>query len=210
MGTRKLLVVDLEATCWARGEHVQERMETIEIGALLVDPGGGTPRREFQCFVRPSRHARLSDFCIQLTSIQQSDVDRAPTFAPAFAAFLEWLGEPREVRFASWGDYDRRQLLRDCDAAGIVNPLAEDTLNLKHICCPMIGMKPGGMAQALARAGLALDGTHHRALDDARNILRLAERAFEGRLELLMACAPSLPPRPREARRPSEGPPLAP
>jgi inhibitor of KinA sporulation pathway (predicted exonuclease) len=63
-------------------------------------------------------------------------------------------------------------------------------------------MKPGGMAQALARAGLALDGTHHRALDDARNILRIAERAFEGRLDLLMACPPSPPPelRPRPSR----------
>jgi len=206
MGARKLLVVDLEATCWARGEHVQEHMETIEIGALLVDPTGGAPTREFLRFVRPRRHPRLSDFCIQLTSIQQSDVDRAPTFAPAFETFLEWLGEPREVRFASWGDYDRRQLLRDCGAAGIVYPFTEDTLNLKHICCPRIGMKPGGMAQALARAGLPLDGTHHRALDDARNILRLAERAFEGRLELLMACPPSLPPelRPRPGR-PSAG-----
>ena len=206
MGTRKLLVVDLEATCWARGEHVQERMETIEIGALLVDPSGAAPTREFQCFVRPTRHPRLSEFCIHLTSIQQADVDRSPTFAPAFGAFLGWLGEPREVRFASWGDFDRRQLVRDCELAGRAYPFLDDTLNLKHICCPKFGMKPGGMAAALARAGLALGGTHHRALDDARNILRLAERAFEGRLELLMACPPSLPPelRPR-AGRPSSG-----
>jgi len=208
MGARKLLVVDLEATCWARGEHVQEHMETIEIGALLVDPTGEAPRREFQCFVRPSRFPTLSEFCTQLTSMQQSDVDHAPTFAPAFEAFLGWLGEPREVRFASWGDYDRRQLVRDCQLAGITYPFCDDTINLKHVCCPKLGMKPGGMAQALARAGLPLDGAHHRALDDARNILRIAERAFGGRLELLMASPPSLPPelRPRPGR-PSAGSP---
>ena len=199
MEPKKLLIVDLEATCWERGAHVQEQMETIEIGALLVDPSGGVPTREFQCFVRPQRHPALSAFCTQLTSIRQEDVDSALPFGPAFAAFVRWLGEPREVRFASWGDYDRRQLVRDCEAAGVPYPFNDDTLNLKHICCPMFGMKPGGMAQALARAGLALDGTHHRALDDARNILRIAERAFEGRLERLMACPPSLPPelRPR-------------
>jgi inhibitor of KinA sporulation pathway (predicted exonuclease) len=53
MGHRKLLVVDLEATCWARDRHVQEDMETIEIGAILFDPFGGEPEREYQAFVRP-------------------------------------------------------------------------------------------------------------------------------------------------------------
>lgn len=204
MEPRKLLVVDLEATCWERGAHVQEQMETIEIGALLVDPSGGAPTREFQCFVRPSRFPSLSAFCTQLTSIRQEDVDAAEPFGPAFAAFVAWLGEPRAVRFASWGDYDRRQLVRDCEAAGVPYPFNDDSLNLKHICCPIFGMKPGGMAQALARAGLGLDGTHHRALDDARNILRIAERAFEGRLERLMACPPSLPPELRP-RHPDSG-----
>lgn len=202
MEPKKLLVVDLEATCWERGAHVQEQMETIEIGALLVDPLGGVPTREFQCFVRPSRFPSLSAFCTQLTSIRQEDVDAAEPFGAAFEAFVGWLGEPRGVRFASWGDYDRRQLVRDCELSGVPYPFLDDTLNLKHICCPRFGMKPGGMAQALARAGLALDGTHHRALDDARNILRIAERAFEGRLDLLMACPPSPPPelRPRPGR----------
>jgi inhibitor of KinA sporulation pathway (predicted exonuclease) len=204
MGHRKLLVVDLEATCWARDRHVQEDMETIEIGAILFDPFGGEPEREYQAFVQPTLFPILSDFCTQLTTIQQSDVNSAPHFAEALRRFVEWLGDPRQVRFASWGDYDRRQIARDCQRAGVEVPFEPDTLNLKHICCPRLHMKPGGMAQALARAGLELGGTHHRALDDARNILRLAQRTLGADWAGVMASPPALPPELRP-RPPSGG-----
>ena len=36
------------------------------------------------------------------------------------------------------------------------------------------GIKPCGMARALEVAGIALEGTHHRAIDDARNIAKMA------------------------------------
>jgi inhibitor of KinA sporulation pathway (predicted exonuclease) len=136
-----------------------------------------------------------------LTTIQQHDVDSAPAFAEALGRFVEWLGDPREVRFASWGDYDRRQIERDCQRAGIPVPFQSDTLNLKHLCCPKLQMKPGGLAQALERAGLQLEGTHHRALDDARNILRLAQRTLGDDWAGVMASPSALPPELRPRRR---------
>ncbi|MEN9576703.1 MAG: hypothetical protein RL514_4558 [Verrucomicrobiota bacterium] len=53
-------------------------MEIIEIGAVAVRAEDGVPLAEFQSFVRPVRHPRLTPFCTQLTSIQQTDVDGAP------------------------------------------------------------------------------------------------------------------------------------
>jgi len=175
---RLLLVVDLEATCWERSRHSPENMETIEIGALIVDPlRDDVAPREFQCFVRPVRFPQLSEFCTRLTSIRQDDVDGAPAFAESFARFVDWVGDPAAVRFASWGAYDRRQLLQDCAHAGTAYPFGEEHLNLKHWCAPRLGMRPGGLLQALAKAGLTLDGVHHRGLDDARNIWRVTRVA---------------------------------
>lgn len=169
---RKLLIVDLEATCWERPRHDPERMETIEIGALLVDPADPARPREYQGFVRPVRSPSLSEFCTRLTGIAQGDVDAAEPFARAFPRFLEWTLDPGAVRFASWGDFDRKLLVRDCAQHGLAYPFA-DHLNLKHHCSARLGIQPAGLEQALRRAGLVFEGSHHRGLDDARNIWRV-------------------------------------
>ena len=190
-------MLDLEATCWPRGEHVQAEMETIEIGAVLLEPTGATAA-EFQSFVRPRRHPVLSAFCTHLTSIRQEDVDPAPGFEEALARLCGWLAEhtggPAEARLSSWGAYDRGQLERDCGWAGVTYPFASDHLNLKHAASAKLGVRPVGMAQALERAGLPLAGTHHRALDDVRNMARLVRHLWpEGLGELL--AYPATPPR---------------
>jgi len=103
---RALLIVDLEATCWDRAHHKPGNMETIEIGALRIDTGNPDQAREFQTFVRPVRYPVLSNFCKDLTSIRQSDVETADPFPQAFSRFLDWIGDPGSVRFSSWGEYD--------------------------------------------------------------------------------------------------------
>jgi inhibitor of KinA sporulation pathway (predicted exonuclease) len=197
MSTRRIVVLDLEATCWPRGEHVQAEMETIEIGAVLLGATGAV-EREFQSFVRPRRHPLLSNFCTHLTSIRQADVDPAPVFEEALGRLVGWLAEHAggvdAVRLASWGAYDRGQLERDCAWAGVAYPFAPDHLNLKHAASAKLGCRPVGMAQALERARLELAGTHHRALDDVRNMARLVRHLWpEGLAELL--AYPATPPR---------------
>jgi hypothetical protein len=80
------LVIDLEATCDAERPMPRNETEIIEIGALLCDGQTLCPEAEFQTFVRPVRHPRLTPFCVELTTIRQSDVDGAPTF-PGDRAF---------------------------------------------------------------------------------------------------------------------------
>lgn len=173
---RVLLIVDLEATCWERSTHRAEDMETIEIGALIVDPRAPqTPAREFERLVRPTLRPQLSAFCTQLTGIRQDEVDAAAGFGEVFARFLEWVGDPERVLFASWGRYDRRQLQTDCARQGIEYPFGEQHLNLKHWCAARLGARPGGLAQAVARCGFTFAGRHHRGLDDARNIWRVTQ-----------------------------------
>src|SRR5204863_480349 len=75
----RYLVVDLEATCDDHHALPREDSEIIEIGAVLVDGATLEPQGEFQSFVRPVVHPRLTPFCTQLTTITQADVVRAPT-----------------------------------------------------------------------------------------------------------------------------------
>lgn len=183
MNASFLLVVDLEATCDDTGTIPRFEMETIEIGAVLLAIGTFQPVAELATFVRPVRHPILSRFCRELTTIQQTDVDRAPRFPEAFAQLRGLVmnhGGPSEVLFASWGDYDKNQLRQDVryhhlGQSGWESGGFDQHLNLKRAFSETVNMtKKLGMRQALARVNLEPLGTHHRGIDDARNIARLA------------------------------------
>jgi inhibitor of KinA sporulation pathway (predicted exonuclease) len=57
-------------------------METIEIGAFLVETHSLETVGELGTFVKPVRHPVLTPFCTELTTIRQSDVDIVSRSAP--------------------------------------------------------------------------------------------------------------------------------
>ena len=170
-----VLVIDLEATCDEGDGIPASDMEIIEIGAVWAT-AEGTVLDTFQALVRPVGCPQLTPFCRQLTNIQQADVDGAELF-PAVAARLASFAQLHQAEGAtwgSWGQFDAKQLSRDCARHGIANPLASfEHINLKRRFAKARKIKEVGMARALQMVGLPLDGAHHRGLDDARNIAKL-------------------------------------
>lgn len=173
------LVIDFEATCCDRGSVPRQEMEIIEIGAVMTDAAFRVVD-EFQSFIRPLRHPSLTPFCTRLTSIRQEQVESAPTFPECVLAFESWLYCYRDFAFCSWGDYDRSQLQQDCDFHRIANPIPVPHRNIKRLYAERRGLTGKyGLSDAIASAGLAFAGTHHRGIDDARNIARLLPFAFD-------------------------------
>ncbi len=173
MRTRDYLVIDLEATCDDHGAVPRGEMEIIEIGAVWVDGGTLQPRDEFQVFVRPVRHPMLTEFCRGLTSITQAQVDVAQGFVAVNEALGEFVGG-RDPLFCSWGNYDRSQFHQDATFHGVALPLSADHWNLKQAFSEAAGSRRRfGMGAALRKLGIPLVGTHHRGIDDARNIAKL-------------------------------------
>lgn len=169
-----LSIVDFEATCCDKGSFPREEMEIIEIGSVMVEAATGNLLSEFCTFIRPRRHPVLTDFCKELTTITQADVDAAPLFPEALAAFSAWLGSFGKPMFCSWGDYDRKQLEKDCTFHGVEYPFSQGHRNLKAEFSESIGSKKRfGLGQAINRLGLSFAGTAHRGIDDAKNIARV-------------------------------------
>ena len=167
------IVFDLEATCW---EHrvPMDNMEIIEIGAVRLGPEL-IPCDEFSFFVRPVLNTHLSDFCKNLTSIRQEQVDKAEDFKAVFPRFLAWIGSG-PVTLCSWGNYDIKQIIIDCSRHGLPFPESfKNHINLKTLFAGRFSVKPCGMRKALEKLGLPLDGAHHRGIDDARNIAKIAQ-----------------------------------
>jgi len=170
------LIIDIEATCWRSNEGHRGENEIIEIGAVVID-GIREVLGEIQRFVKPVRNPILSEFCKRLTSIRQRDVDAAPVFADVLHDFQEQVEHIAgqglaDLVFCSWGDYDRKQLMKDCQYHNIHYPFGVHR-NVKKEFAGRRLMKPVGVARALNILGMTLEGTHHRGIDDARNIAKI-------------------------------------
>ena len=170
------LIVDLEATCADDKSIPRQKMEMIEIGAVMLNSKTLQIESEYQSFIKPILHPLLTDFCKSLTSISQKNVDVAPPFPDALKDFQSWFSPFGRYLFCSWGAYDKHQFKQDCKRHHVGYPFPGGHLNLKKSFSIAIqSQKKFGMAEALQKLGISLEGVHHRGIDDARNIARIVQ-----------------------------------
>jgi inhibitor of KinA sporulation pathway (predicted exonuclease) len=173
-GGRRIVVVDVEATCWKKGVFSRKK-ETIEIGAVRFLPDRAESTwPEFQTFVRPRRLPRLSTFCRELTGITQEDIDPAPTFPEALRLFLDWSEPLERVVLASWSRYDVWQIDLDLEAHGLPE-LAIPLLDVKKLATRVVGAKSFEETARLLAPDLGATPSH-RAVPDARRTARILDR----------------------------------
>lgn len=141
-----------------------------------LDPAARVVRWDASWFVKPALDPVLTAFCTELTHIAQADVDGGLPLGDALDALMARLDRP--CVFSSWGYYDRLMFESNCERYGIAYPF-ENHFSLKAEFATFFRRPPVGMAGALKRLKMPLVGTHHRGLDDARNIASIAVRMLE-------------------------------
>lgn len=171
------IILDLEATCWDTKGKFQN--EIIEIGAVAINDKKQI-LGEFCSFVKPKLNPRLSNFCTELTTIKQEQVNDAPLFPEVLADFQKWIQSfGKDYWLCSWGFYDRSQFEKDCDLHGLDKNWLQQHISLKHQYQEIFQLsRPIGMQGALSREGIPLQGTHHRGIDDAKNIAQIFLKNF--------------------------------
>ena len=88
------IVVDFESTCWDKGDPDSSPPEIIEFPAILISASHELcVLSEFRHFVMPTERPRLSDFCKNLTGIEQSSVDDAAPISTCLILFEKWLDQ---------------------------------------------------------------------------------------------------------------------
>ena len=172
------IILDLEATCWQKKEG--RRNEIIEIGAVCID-GQKNTLGEFSRFVRPNENPILSEFCKTLTTITQEEVDGADAFPIVLHEFQKWInGFGKDYFLCSWGFYDRKQFESDCGLHGLPIGWLKNHISIKHQYADIKNLRrPMGMKGALLKENIPLEGTHHRGIDDARNIAKIFLQCFD-------------------------------
>lgn len=172
------IILDLEATCW-QDRSIKNKHEIIEIGAVKINEERAIIS-EFNAFIQPMLHPELSDFCRKLTTITQSDIDRAEGFKTVITDFWNWINLDEDYLLCSWGFYDRSQFNKDCLLHGMRTDWLKHHISMKHQYATIKHLRrPIGMDGALRMEKIPLKGTHHRGIDDARNIAQLFLKHFE-------------------------------
>ncbi len=165
-----VLVIDIESTCWEGGFPPKgSANDIIEIGLCPLELATGRRLEKRSILVRPER-STVSPFCTELTTLTQEQVSGGIAFKDA-CRILEDDYHSRDRLWASYGDYDRRQFDKQCRDQGVRYPFGPSHLNVKTLFAISRSLPAEvGLPQAMALAGLKLEGTHHRGHDDAWNI----------------------------------------
>ncbi|KAM3378448.1 3'-5' exoribonuclease 1 [Capsicum galapagoense] len=171
------VVIDFEATCdKEKNPHPQE---IIEFPSVIVNSTTGQLEACFQTYVRPTCNHLLSDFCKDLTGIQQIQVDRGVTLSEALLRHDKWLEKKgiKNTNFAvvTWSSWDCRVMLEsECRYKKIRKPpYFNRWINLKVPFREVFGGARCNLKDAVQMAGLAWQGRAHCGLDDAKNTARL-------------------------------------
>ncbi|XAR54472.1 hypothetical protein NMG60_11029615 [Bertholletia excelsa] len=171
------VVIDFEATCdKGRNPYPQE---IIEFPSVIVSSVTGQLEACFQTYVRPTCNQLLSDFCKDLTGIQQIQVDRGVTLSEALLRHDKWLEKKgiKNTNFAvvTWSNWDCRVMLEsECRYKKIRKPpYFNRWINLRVPFHEVFGSVRCNLKEAVERAGLAWQGRAHCGLDDAKNTARL-------------------------------------
>ncbi len=169
----KIVVVDIEATCWENTVPAGMVHDIIEVGVCLLDIHTGEITDNRGILVTPERSV-VSPFCTELTTITQEMLDNEGISFKEACSILkkEYLTQSRA--WASFGAYDQRQFTKQCTATGVRYPFGPSHINVKTLYA--LKQRLGhelGMAGALTQLDIPLEGTHHRGVDDAKNIAKI-------------------------------------
>jgi len=191
MNKDNFVILDIEVNV-PENLSVEKHFHVIQIGATKITNGDFDNYNVFNRYVKPVditgyvAGAKLTDFIMELTKINQAQVDNGVPFPVAWAEFLTFCA-PHFEFLARWGEYDWDVLKRVCEFYDLSFPFRYH-VNLKGYYKTYFNdekTKLGfGVPAALKFFGLPYNEEgHHNGLEDAKMITAIAkamaERAFE-------------------------------
>ncbi|WP_299218442.1 3'-5' exonuclease [uncultured Aquimarina sp.] len=173
--TNTIIIIDLEATCWNGSVPKGQVNEIIEIGICLLTTETGEISKNQGILIKPER-SEVSPFCTELTTITQELLDQEGGSFTEACEILRTEYQGHQHTWASYGQYDLNMMKQQCNFREIEYPLSQNHINVKELFTQTKGLrKKVGMKGALGILNISLEGTHHRGVDDAKNIAKILD-----------------------------------
>ena len=164
---KEIVVIDLEATCWATPEEAAlNTSEIIEVGVCILDAITGEVRNPRSLIVKPEV-STVSQFCTELTSITPEMVQQGMSFEEAVSTLKSDFGISKKI-VAGYGNYDQTMFTRQCERMQIKLPFGPTYLNISAMAT--LKSKTGkrlSLSRACQTFNLPFEGQLHRGVDDA-------------------------------------------
>ena len=155
---------------------------------MVVDPGihmfGWTREQAVQFMAESGRFSpetsaemvdRIAAMPGQLTAYDSGGLEIVALRREAEAALGDRF-DLKQLTWASYGDYDRRQVERQCKEENVGYPFGVTHLNVKNLFALKHRLdREVTMDEALRLANMPLVGRHHSGKDDAHNIAALLQ-----------------------------------
>ncbi len=171
LSLKRLVVIDVESTCWKGDQPKDQVSEIIEIGIAAVNLETEEITSE-SIIVKPTI-STVSPFCTELTTLTQTEVDKGISFKEA-CDILRTQYKTKQAAWGSWGDYDRTMFDTQCKRMGVEYPFHKTHVNIKVMYALLNNLPVGiGVERATGREALQFTGTLHRGVDDAKNIAKM-------------------------------------
>jgi inhibitor of KinA sporulation pathway (predicted exonuclease) len=176
----KIIVVDVEATCWEKNEKLEGmHHDIIEIGVckLVVETGEIIDSETF--YVIPER-SEISDFCTSLTGISKEIIEeKGLGFAEVCKKIKKKYGSDMRA-WAAYGEYDKLLMGNQCSDLHVQYPFSDTFLNIKALFIYTKKLqKSPGLMKDLELINITPEGKQHSAKDDAYNAAMLLKWILE-------------------------------
>lgn len=174
----KILVIDIESTCWQK--DTKQESEIIEIGLCeLVRTGTGWELGRTESIAIRPVFSTVSAFCTHLTGWTEKELRAKGVSHEEAIRKLKHEYKSKDSIIACWGKYDDKMFQKMAKMHPKTGyPFNNDYLNVKAL----YGAKHGrvdGVSAALQTYGMEFQGTPHRGLDDSIMIAHLLLKLLE-------------------------------
>lgn len=124
-----VVLLDAEFTCWegslaSSWSDPKHPAEMIEIGMIAYDAGRKIETASFTSLIKPRMNPVLSDYCLNILPIIQTEVDSAPIYESVMleiSNLLEQHTSP-DSPTAAWGKIDRSHTTNQSERHGVSDP----------------------------------------------------------------------------------------
>jgi len=169
----KVIVIDIEATCWEKGQTPEnQKREIIEIGICKLNMSDGNIEDKRSYLIKPTQ-SEVSKYCTELTGITPKKLEKEGiSFKEACSNIKNRYNSLRRT-YAGYGGFDKLIMESQCQEFDIKFPFSETYLDLKVLISLMTGEKPIGLLKELQTRNIEFEGSNHNGADDAFNTAKL-------------------------------------
>lgn len=184
------LLIDFEATC--KKDQKIHNQEIIEFPVKLIT-ADGKDVAEFHKFVKPIMNPLLTEFCKELTGIDQKTVNDAQGWADVWCEFNMFLFEhgingTNTVTF-TFGDWDLKTML-PCQmkmyssmyipkGMNRIPTVLKTWINLKSVYQEVYNESVGSLSDMVTKANLEFVGTPHSGISDTRSMTAVLKKIIQ-------------------------------